>query len=53
MAQMPAVDAIPNYFVNLQRWLPIMKSYEARQPSYFATPAVQLIGQLIVQRISL
>ena len=23
--QMPPVDEIPNYFVNLQRWLPIMK----------------------------
>ena len=27
-------------------WLPIMKNYEARQSSYFATPAVQLIGAL-------
>lgn len=48
MSQMPPVDAIPNYFVNLQRWLPIMNNYEARQPSYFATPAVQLIGALRV-----
>ena len=48
MAQMPGVNEIPNYFVNLQRWLPIMKNYEARQPSYFATPAVQLIGALRV-----
>jgi len=48
MAQMPPVGAIPNYFVNLQHWLPIMKNYEARQPSYFATPAVQLIGALRV-----
>ena len=48
MAQLPPVEAIPNYFVNLQHWLPIMKNYEARQPSYFATPAVQLIGALRV-----
>ncbi|KAI8851913.1 aminotransferase, class V family protein [Chytridium lagenaria] len=29
-------------------WLPIMKKYEARQPSYFATPPVQLILALHV-----
>jgi len=48
MAEMPPVDQIPNYFVNLQRWLPIMKNYEARVGSYFATPAVQLIGAMRV-----
>ncbi|TYZ64255.1 hypothetical protein PybrP1_001800 [[Pythium] brassicae (nom. inval.)] len=28
------------YYVDWRNWLPVMKSYEARQPSYFATPAV-------------
>lgn len=28
------------YYVDWKNWLPIMKNYEARQPSYFATPSV-------------
>ncbi|KAJ3333116.1 hypothetical protein HDU76_011336 [Blyttiomyces sp. JEL0837] len=36
------------YFASFKKWLPIMKKYEARQPSYFATPAVQLILALQV-----
>ncbi|EQC31634.1 hypothetical protein SDRG_10799 [Saprolegnia diclina VS20] len=28
------------YYVDWAHWLPIMKNYEARRPSYFATPAV-------------
>ncbi|KAJ0401292.1 hypothetical protein P43SY_001823 [Pythium insidiosum] len=28
------------YYVDWKNWLPIMKNYEARLPSYFATPAV-------------
>ncbi|DBA04089.1 TPA: hypothetical protein N0F65_009436 [Lagenidium giganteum] len=28
------------YYVDWRNWLPIMKSYEARTPSYFATPSV-------------
>jgi alanine-glyoxylate transaminase/serine-glyoxylate transaminase/serine-pyruvate transaminase len=31
------------YYVSWKKWLPIMKSYEARKAQYFATPAVQLI----------
>ncbi|KAJ3188718.1 hypothetical protein HDU85_004432 [Gaertneriomyces sp. JEL0708] len=31
------------YFGSFKKWLPIMRNYEARKPSYFATPAVQLI----------
>ncbi|KAJ1340952.1 hypothetical protein BSLG_004425 [Batrachochytrium salamandrivorans] len=31
------------YFGSFAKWLPIMQKYEARQPSYFATPPVQLI----------
>ncbi|KAJ3274362.1 hypothetical protein HDV01_002966 [Terramyces sp. JEL0728] len=31
------------YFASFKKWLPIMQKYEAGQPSYFATPPVQLI----------
>lgn len=48
MAQIPPMQEIPNYFANLHRWLPIMTAYEKRQPSYFATPAVNLVGALRV-----
>ncbi|CAO3678836.1 unnamed protein product [Umbelopsis vinacea] len=37
---------IASYFSSWQRWLPVMLAYEARKPSYFATPAVQLIYAL-------
>ena len=39
---------VPVYYGNLQRWLPIMKSYESRSPSYFATPPVNLVRALKV-----
>jgi len=48
LARIPPKDKIRNYFANLQRWLPIMNAYEARQPSYFATPAVNTVGALRV-----
>jgi len=34
---------IPSYYGSWKKWLPVMKGYEARTPTYFATPAVQLI----------
>lgn len=37
---------ITSYFANLKRWLPVMQSYEAGAPIYFATPSVQLIYAL-------
>ena len=37
-----------SYFGSFKKWLPIMKKYEMRQPSYFATPPVQLIMSLEV-----
>ncbi|KAI8322718.1 PLP-dependent transferase [Martensiomyces pterosporus] len=37
---------VPAYYVNWNRWLPIMKSYEERQVKYFATPCVQTIFAL-------
>ncbi|MBX7195806.1 MAG: alanine--glyoxylate aminotransferase family protein [Sandaracinaceae bacterium] len=33
-------------YLDLLEWLPIMQAYEAQKPSYFATPAVQLVGAL-------
>ncbi|OMH82577.1 Alanine-glyoxylate aminotransferase 1 [Zancudomyces culisetae] len=39
---------IPAYYVNWQRWLPIMEAYENKAPKYFATPCVQTIMALNV-----
>jgi alanine-glyoxylate transaminase/serine-glyoxylate transaminase/serine-pyruvate transaminase len=38
--------AVPNYYADWNNWLPIMKAYEERRPSYFGTPAVNLIVAL-------
>ena len=35
-----------NYYADWTEWLPIMKAYEARSPSYFGTPPVNLIWAL-------
>jgi alanine-glyoxylate transaminase/serine-glyoxylate transaminase/serine-pyruvate transaminase len=37
---------VDNYYCDWENWLPIMKAYEARNPSYFATPPVNLIQAL-------
>ncbi|KNE65210.1 hypothetical protein AMAG_10858 [Allomyces macrogynus ATCC 38327] len=34
------------YYASWAKWTPIMQAYEARKPSYFATPAVQTIKAL-------
>ena len=34
---------VGNYYADWSNWLPIMNAYEARKPSYFGTPAVNLI----------
>ncbi|MEE4178705.1 MAG: alanine--glyoxylate aminotransferase family protein [Bacteroides sp.] len=34
---------VGNYYGDWAQWLPIMKAYEKRTPSYFGTPAVNLI----------
>lgn len=34
---------VGNYYADWANWLPIMKAYTARKPSYFGTPAVNLI----------
>lgn len=37
---------VPNYYADWSNWLPIMKAYEERRPSYFGTPPVNLIVAL-------
>ncbi len=37
---------VSNYYADWKNWLPIMQAYEARKPSYFGTPAVNLIVAL-------
>jgi alanine-glyoxylate transaminase/serine-glyoxylate transaminase/serine-pyruvate transaminase len=39
---------VGNYYADWTQWLPIMQAYEARRPSYFGTPAVNLIWALDV-----
>ncbi|KAI7788854.1 hypothetical protein LA080_008746 [Diaporthe eres] len=34
------------YFASMKNWTPIMRNYEAKKPSYFATPSPQLIHAL-------
>lgn len=35
-----------SYFASMKSWTPIMKNYEAKKPSYFATPSPQLVHAL-------
>jgi alanine-glyoxylate transaminase/serine-glyoxylate transaminase/serine-pyruvate transaminase len=37
-----------NYYADWHEWLPIMQAYELRKPSYFGTPAVNLVWALNV-----
>ncbi len=37
---------VGNYYCDWANWLPIMKAYESRNPSYFGTPPVNLIQAL-------
>jgi alanine-glyoxylate transaminase/serine-glyoxylate transaminase/serine-pyruvate transaminase len=37
---------VGNYYADWTQWLPIMEAYEARRPSYFGTPPVNLIWAL-------
>jgi alanine-glyoxylate transaminase/serine-glyoxylate transaminase/serine-pyruvate transaminase len=55
MASPKAMDAwknrktpVGNYFCDWSLWLPVMQAYEQGRPSYFATPAVNLIMGLEV-----
>jgi alanine-glyoxylate transaminase / serine-glyoxylate transaminase / serine-pyruvate transaminase len=42
------IKPVLNYYADWSNWLPIMESYAARKPSYFATPPVNLIAALNV-----
>ncbi|MGM0557098.1 MAG: pyridoxal-phosphate-dependent aminotransferase family protein [Myxococcota bacterium] len=42
------LETPPPKSMDFHEWLPIMKAYEARKPSYFATPATNLINALAV-----
>lgn len=35
-----------SFYASMKNWLPIMQNYEAKKPSYFATPATQLVHAL-------
>ncbi len=39
---------VANYYADWSNWLPIMNAYTDRKPSYFGTPAVNLIAALDV-----
>ncbi|MCK5828174.1 alanine--glyoxylate aminotransferase family protein, partial [Candidatus Bipolaricaulota bacterium] len=39
---------VRSYYADWSKWLPIMTAYEARKPSYFGTPAVNLVAALDV-----
>lgn len=39
---------VGSYYADWTNWLPIMRAYENRKPSYFGTPAVNLIEALAV-----
>lgn len=39
---------VRSYYADWAKWLPIMTAYEARKPSYFGTPAVNLVVALDV-----
>jgi alanine-glyoxylate transaminase/serine-glyoxylate transaminase/serine-pyruvate transaminase len=39
---------VGSYYADWKNWLPVMEAYEARRPSYFGTPAVNLIWALNV-----
>lgn len=35
-----------SYYASFKNWLPVMENYEAKKPSYFATPPTQLVRAL-------
>jgi len=39
---------VVSYYCDIEKWLPIMQAYEARDPAYFGTPAVNLLLALEV-----
>jgi alanine-glyoxylate transaminase / serine-glyoxylate transaminase / serine-pyruvate transaminase len=43
-----ALGSLPPLSVDFESWLPVMRAYEERKPSYFATPPTTLIRALPV-----
>ena len=41
-------SSVRSYYADWAKWLPIMTAYEGRKPSYFGTPAVNLVAALDV-----
>jgi alanine-glyoxylate transaminase/serine-glyoxylate transaminase/serine-pyruvate transaminase len=39
---------VPNYYCDINNWLPVMQAYEQDKVAYFATPAVNLVFALDV-----
>lgn len=39
-------EPVRSYYADWAKWLPIMRAYEDRRPSYFGTPAVNLVWGL-------
>jgi alanine-glyoxylate transaminase/serine-glyoxylate transaminase/serine-pyruvate transaminase len=39
---------VANYYADWSNWLPVMQAYEERKPSYFGTPAVNLVYALYI-----
>lgn len=37
---------VQNYYADWTNWLPVMQAYEQRKPSYFGTPAVNMVSAL-------
>lgn len=48
MAARAALKVAPPMSLDVEVWLPIMQAYEARRPSYYATPPTNLITALDV-----
>jgi alanine-glyoxylate transaminase / serine-glyoxylate transaminase / serine-pyruvate transaminase len=48
LAARECLEAPPPLSVDFASWLPIMRAYEERRPSYFSTPATTLVSALDV-----
>lgn len=48
LAAREKLEVPPPMALDWQQWLPIMRAYEARRPSYFSTPASNLVRALPV-----
>lgn len=46
LARRATLQQPPPLILDVEAWLPIMRAYEARKPSYFATPATNLVMAL-------